>query len=375
MLKAITSAALLVLSFGPTPVAGAEGTHGNIEWFQGGFERLLETAKASNRLVLLDFWTEWCTWCKRLDRETFSDPSVVAEMKDVLAWNVDAESPAGAPLAKRLFVGTYPALIVLGPDGVVRDRIGGFLAPEDFKRELRRVRADRGTRSDLERRVAARTTDVDLRWALAEKLGALGDHAGRRTQIDAIRELDPEGRSLAMHHVAFEDSIAAIDATWKTTGKLDVKPLATFLERETHREVLFEGWKRMNQMQAYLVQEAARTGRQDEAAKQRQEMRKSARRALENCPAGERAAFGNQLAWDYWETRTELTAEEKIFALEVARSSAASSKDDVHVIDTLACCLFMNGKTEEAMREIQRCIDLEPGNSQWRRRLAEFQAR
>jgi len=33
----------------------------------------------------------------------------------------------------------------------------------------------------------------------------------------------------------------------------------------------------------------------------------------------------------------------------------------------------MNGKKDEAIRQIQRCIELEPDNQKWKDRLAELQ--
>jgi tetratricopeptide (TPR) repeat protein len=358
---------LLVLA----PGVAAESGRGKLDWFQGSFEALLAEAEASERVVLVDLWTEWCGWCRRLGRETFSNAQVLAETKDVLCWNADAESAAGAPIARRFAVSEYPALIVLGPDGALRDRIGGYLAPQDFVREMRRVRADRDTLPDLRRRIAEDPSDVERRYALAKKLEDLGDRGGARAEIEKIEELDPQGRSLAMHRIAFEKTIDEIDRIWQRTRQLDTAPLALLLEQERHPEVLFEGWKRMNKMHAHLMQAAVKDGREAEAKELRARMRASARRAWQSCPEDERARFGNQIAWDYWEMRAELSPEEKSFALDVARRSAAG--DDVHLIDTLACCLYMNGRVEEARQQTRRCIELDPQNRKWRTRLESFQ--
>ena len=36
------------------------------------------SAKIGTRLYLFDFYTTWCGYCKKMDRETFTDPTVVA---------------------------------------------------------------------------------------------------------------------------------------------------------------------------------------------------------------------------------------------------------------------------------------------------------
>lgn len=33
--------------------------HGKLAWFEGSFEDVLAKAKASNKIVFLDFWTSW----------------------------------------------------------------------------------------------------------------------------------------------------------------------------------------------------------------------------------------------------------------------------------------------------------------------------
>lgn len=34
-------------------------------------------AKSNTKLYFVDFYTSWCGWCKKMDRETFKDPVVV----------------------------------------------------------------------------------------------------------------------------------------------------------------------------------------------------------------------------------------------------------------------------------------------------------
>ena len=40
--------------------------------------------------------------------------------------------------------------------------------------------------------------------------------------------------------------------------------------------------------------------------------------------------------------------------------------------DVLACCLFMNGQKDEAIKLNARCIELEPKSSAWADRAKEF---
>ena len=37
----------------------AASDHGKVAWYSGGFEQALAEAKAKNKVVFIDFWTEW----------------------------------------------------------------------------------------------------------------------------------------------------------------------------------------------------------------------------------------------------------------------------------------------------------------------------
>ncbi|MBI3871589.1 MAG: thioredoxin fold domain-containing protein [candidate division Zixibacteria bacterium] len=53
----------------------------------------LAKAKAENKPIMLDFTTTWCGWCKKMERETFTDPKVARYLHDkivtVKVWGDD----------------------------------------------------------------------------------------------------------------------------------------------------------------------------------------------------------------------------------------------------------------------------------------------
>jgi uncharacterized protein YyaL (SSP411 family) len=40
------------------------------------FEQAVELSKKDKRKVFIDVYTDWCGWCKVMDKNTFSDPKV-----------------------------------------------------------------------------------------------------------------------------------------------------------------------------------------------------------------------------------------------------------------------------------------------------------
>ena len=103
------------------------------------WDAVLAEAKASKRLVMIDFWASWCGPCKRMMKETFTDVDVVTSSKSILCVSVDAESKDGAPLAARYGVQAYPTILFVRADGSVASQSVGFKSAPDFLDILARV--------------------------------------------------------------------------------------------------------------------------------------------------------------------------------------------------------------------------------------------
>ena len=56
------------------------------------FEEAMEAVKKEKRKVLISVHTEWCGWCKHMDRTTFQDPNIIKFINDKFyAVKLDAE--------------------------------------------------------------------------------------------------------------------------------------------------------------------------------------------------------------------------------------------------------------------------------------------
>ena len=49
---------------------------------QVSFENALKTAKKEHKKVIVDIYTDWCGWCKKMDREAYSDEGIKKIIKD-----------------------------------------------------------------------------------------------------------------------------------------------------------------------------------------------------------------------------------------------------------------------------------------------------
>lgn len=74
----LLSFSLLILTYKlNAQVTGQE----KLKWYT--WEEAVELNKTAPRKIFVDVYTDWCGWCKKMDRETFTDPAVV----DFLAKN------------------------------------------------------------------------------------------------------------------------------------------------------------------------------------------------------------------------------------------------------------------------------------------------
>ncbi|MBO8087573.1 MAG: protein-disulfide reductase DsbD [Marichromatium sp.] len=107
-------------------------------------DRELAAASAQGRPVMLDFYADWCVACKEMERYTFSDPAVIAELDRfvLLQADVTANDAADQALMQGRFgIPGPPAMLFFGADGAERTgfRLVGFTPAEAFADHLRRA--------------------------------------------------------------------------------------------------------------------------------------------------------------------------------------------------------------------------------------------
>lgn len=66
------AAVMLFLAIGPAVVAQDAATE--VQWLT--FEEAVEKSKTEKRKIFIDVYTDWCGWCKVMDKKTFSEPAV-----------------------------------------------------------------------------------------------------------------------------------------------------------------------------------------------------------------------------------------------------------------------------------------------------------
>ncbi len=121
------------------------GTFGAVAWVEAlppgakiawheDYEAARTEALRQGRPLLVDFGASWCGACGELDRETFSDPRVVAAARRFVAVRVDLSPGQDSP-EKRKILASYeqrglPLVVVHDCRGEEVGRVTSFVPPE-----------------------------------------------------------------------------------------------------------------------------------------------------------------------------------------------------------------------------------------------------
>ena len=124
---------------------GAPVNAEEIKW-QPNYQAALAAAQPDGKIIMVDFFTDWCGWCDKLDSDVYTDSAVVEFSRSIVNLKIDAEDGGeGQALAQRYGVTGFPTILFLTADGREVDRIGGFLPAPQFLEEMKRIERGDGT--------------------------------------------------------------------------------------------------------------------------------------------------------------------------------------------------------------------------------------
>ncbi len=110
---------------------------GEINYFTGTWAEVKAKAKAEHKYIFVDCYTDWCGWCKVMDKQTMPDAGVVGIMNDkFIATKIDMEKGEGISLAMKYHISGYPAFLFFDPEGQYVFQGFGYSEPKDFIKTL-----------------------------------------------------------------------------------------------------------------------------------------------------------------------------------------------------------------------------------------------
>lgn len=123
-------------SAGPDNTKVTAEASGPITWGNSLAEGLT-LALSSKKPLMVDFYAEWCHWCKKLDKDVYTDAQVSALAKEFVCVKVDTDK-AGADASKYGVQG-LPTIVFMNADGTVIDKIVGYNPAPEFAAAMKKA--------------------------------------------------------------------------------------------------------------------------------------------------------------------------------------------------------------------------------------------
>jgi thioredoxin-related protein len=123
-----------------------------IKWYS--IEEAIQLASQEPRIIVIDVFTDWCGWCKRMDATTFEDPEVVEMMNnDFYPVKLNAEGKDDIVIGERTFKFvdngrrgyhemaaivtrgrlSYPTISYIDSQGKVLEAAPGYKSADQFR--------------------------------------------------------------------------------------------------------------------------------------------------------------------------------------------------------------------------------------------------
>jgi thioredoxin-related protein len=299
------------------------------------FSEALKLAKKEKKKIMVDYYTDWCRWCKVLDQKTYSDENV-GKLSNArfIALKINAEQGEGIDLAKKYEVQGFPTIVFYDADGNEIDRVVGFQEPRKFVTSLKV--ADAGGMKGLERLVTTKAgkNDAALWLSLAERYAESPETQKKAlAAYERVMTLDPKNKLQAKEEAMFGKGFLL-------QGEEQRKLLETAYRQYPHRQEARQVFQKFLEMEMHEGTEALALARMEEWVRSH----------------ADDGDVMNTFAW-LAAQRSLLLDDAEQYAVK-AVALAHDHTDRASVLDTRAEILYKKGKYSEAIEVEKEALSL-----------------
>ncbi len=130
VLVAIAAYALL----GSETQTNVETSNPNLNW-NTDLNSALSEAKATNKPLFIDFYATWCSYCKKLDENTFSDNRVQQKLNSKYVL-VKIDTDKNKDITSKYKIYGFPTMVLLDPNGNEIKRIEGYVDADTLLNQI-----------------------------------------------------------------------------------------------------------------------------------------------------------------------------------------------------------------------------------------------
>jgi len=103
-----------------------------IQWHE--YEEGMALASSNNMPVMIDFYTEWCGYCRKMDDEVYVNDEVIELSKNFV--NIKVDCYARPDLRQKYAIMGYPTIVFLNSNGDEVHRVLGYVTADRLKTDM-----------------------------------------------------------------------------------------------------------------------------------------------------------------------------------------------------------------------------------------------
>ena len=124
---------LLVLGCNQT---APQGEKGSIGWVTN-LSEAKTMAKEQGKPMFIDFHADWCSWCRRMDLDTYANKQVADMAKNFICVKIDTQEQSD--VAENYRIRGLPSTVFLTAEAKIIETIPGYIPPEKFLEKLKQI--------------------------------------------------------------------------------------------------------------------------------------------------------------------------------------------------------------------------------------------
>lgn len=314
------------------------------EFSEGSLDSIIQKAKSENKVVMMKFYSDTCSWCKKLDKEVLVAENLNKLSRLVVLYKINVRTDEGKILREKYNIRGVPTVILLSEEGNEIDRIVGYEKRDDFMKELLSYIFNIGTLSDLISK-ADKENSFEIYYKVASKYFERGDSAKSLEYIEKAKGINNLTEEESANLALLEGEVLLSKEDEK-----GIKVLSALLDKGNKdiSETAFDDLSRYYKSKkdydnlTALYRKILNTKKDD-------------------------VSFLNSFAWTMAEINKNLDE-----ALEAAKKAVAFSNEDPGILDTLAEVYFKMGDYDSAVKTIDKAISKEPNDDYFKKQREKF---
>lgn len=196
---------LMVIMLGLCTTAFAQ--HSKIEFEHVSMQDAFTKAKAANKLVFVDCYTEWCVPCKQMEAGVFKVDSVASFFNSTfINVKMDMEKGEGPALLKKYTIGAFPSYLLLDGEGKIVYKFVGGMPADVFMAKTKAGMKPGNEVSVMNAKYAAGDRHPELlREMVLMKLRNMEIGEGKKINDELMDLLSPAAKAMPANWVLFEE--------------------------------------------------------------------------------------------------------------------------------------------------------------------------